>query len=289
MSFEPLPAIETECTMFASPDGDDSASGDFAAPFHTAQRLVAMLRPGDVGCLRAGTYVEDVQIDDTKSGLVLRSANGEQAIVRGSMLVVGNDVTIRGLDLTGGVACLTIGRRDLSQPPTERVHVEANRIYGCTMDGIYVTNATDTRLSGNTIFGASTNGIELYPSAQRSIVDRNVADGNGTNVIIGGNEGEATSDSLVHHNVLSNATAGYNVDSYFLAAPIGTNNVVRDNCVWTTNMAYAPEQGGIEPPPGRMGFEAAPGDNFVLDPAYVDPGAMNFTPTNETCAALLLP
>src|SRR2546423_322002 len=95
------------CTRVAAPGGSDSAPGTDAAPFASAQKLVDSLGAGDVGCLRQGTYQEDVRIDqggrDEGSRTVVRSYPGERAKVSGRLYVTddANYLTVEQLDLDG--------------------------------------------------------------------------------------------------------------------------------------------------------------------------------------------
>ncbi|HEU0019697.1 MAG TPA: hypothetical protein VFQ14_05335, partial [Thermoleophilaceae bacterium] len=50
------PSAASACSRVASPLGSDSGAGSEAQPFKTAQRLADSLAPGQVGCLRAGSY-----------------------------------------------------------------------------------------------------------------------------------------------------------------------------------------------------------------------------------------
>src|SRR4051794_12114924 len=82
-------AADPGCTRVAAPGGSDSAAGTEAAPFATAQRLVDSLAPGDVGCLRQGTYAENVTVNRGGSSdgarVVLRSYTGERAKISGRL------------------------------------------------------------------------------------------------------------------------------------------------------------------------------------------------------------
>src|ERR671932_1697506 len=84
-------ADDTSCTRVAAPGGSDSAAGTEAAPFATAQHLVNSLGPGDVGCLRQGTYGENVTFSHGGTGddarVVLRSYAGERAKISGRVYV----------------------------------------------------------------------------------------------------------------------------------------------------------------------------------------------------------
>src|SRR5213594_1008815 len=84
-------ADDPTCTRVAAPGGSDSAAGTEAAPYRTAQRLVDSLSAGDVGCLRAGTYHEDVTFNRGGSGetarVTIRSYAGERATVSGRVYI----------------------------------------------------------------------------------------------------------------------------------------------------------------------------------------------------------
>ena len=71
-----------DCTKVAAPTGSDDAAGTPDAPFRTAQALAYSLRAGDVGCLRAGTYHENVELTErgtASAPIVLQSYPGERA------------------------------------------------------------------------------------------------------------------------------------------------------------------------------------------------------------------
>jgi hypothetical protein len=94
------------CDRFAAPGGSDRAKGTRAAPVRSVTRLAALLRPGETGCLRAGTYYEDVAL--TAAGrpdapIVLRSFPGERATLDGRLWLRrgADDVVVSDLDLDG--------------------------------------------------------------------------------------------------------------------------------------------------------------------------------------------
>src|SRR3954470_2486092 len=100
-------AADPDCTRVAAPGGSDSAAGTAAAPFASAQRLVDSLSPGNVGCLRQGTYHENVTVNHGGSSesarVPIRSYPGERAGVAGRLYVPdrANYVTVEQLDLDG--------------------------------------------------------------------------------------------------------------------------------------------------------------------------------------------
>ena len=53
---------QAPCTYTAALSGSDHSRGSASRPFHSVQRLVDRLRPGQTGCVRGGTYQESVTI-----------------------------------------------------------------------------------------------------------------------------------------------------------------------------------------------------------------------------------
>ena len=78
------------CHRVAAPGGNDRAAGTEAAPFRTFKQLVSVLRPGQYGCLRGGTYDEDptIRVSGTPSApITITSYPGEWATVYGRLSV----------------------------------------------------------------------------------------------------------------------------------------------------------------------------------------------------------
>jgi parallel beta-helix repeat protein len=143
--------------------------------------------------------------------------------------------------------------------------------------GIYVAHAVDTIIRDNWIYDNADRGIQLYPDSQGTQVYGNVIDGNGEGVIFSGNGQTASSDNVVHDNVISNSRVRWNVESYW-DGPIGTGNVVRDNCLWASNAtgqaSYYNSNGGILPgDAGGDGFSTS--GNVIANPRFVDPASRN--------------
>jgi hypothetical protein len=127
-------------------------------------------------------------------------------------------------------------------------------------------------IRGNLIYDNADRGIQFYPDAKDSLVTNNVIDGNGEGVIFssetGGGEYSApyaSSGNLVARNIISNSRVRHNVEAFW-AGPVGTGNVVRDNCLWNG------AQGNVDLSAG--GFVAS--SNVVADPEFVDREAGDF-------------
>jgi parallel beta-helix repeat protein len=266
-------------------------------------RLLRHLRPGQVGCLRAGTFTEDVKF--TRRGapgkpVTLRSAPGEgarlvgrlwisrharYAAVRGLWLdgrnrtnlpsptVNADDVVLAGNDITNErtAICVVLGSDVWGR--ADRAVVELNRIHGCGVlpatrqqHGLYVAVAREAIVRNNWIYDNADYGIHLYPDAQGSRIRDNVIYGNGSGVTFSGDGRYASSGNLVEHNVIANSLRGFNVDSWWPpGGPIGKGNVLRGNCLYG-GVPHA-AAGSVMAP--QVGF-AADG-NLVADPQPANP------------------
>ncbi|HEX4671831.1 MAG TPA: right-handed parallel beta-helix repeat-containing protein [Solirubrobacteraceae bacterium] len=96
------------CQRFASPLGSDSTGlGTRARPFRSIVRLDRALRPGQAGCLRAGTYGSIHTLNWLRhSGrpghrITIRSFPGETALVRGWVAVDASYTTLARLKIDG--------------------------------------------------------------------------------------------------------------------------------------------------------------------------------------------
>src|SRR4051794_1582559 len=85
-------AAPVRCDRFAAPGGSDRAPGTARRPLRTVQRLADHLRPGQTGCLRSGTYADEVSgpyvLRANHGGapgrpITVRSAPGQRAHLRG--------------------------------------------------------------------------------------------------------------------------------------------------------------------------------------------------------------
>ncbi|HUO38467.1 MAG TPA: right-handed parallel beta-helix repeat-containing protein [Mycobacterium sp.] len=309
-------ATPAACTLVASPSGSDSASGSSSAPFQTVQKLVDSLASGQTGCVRQGTYYENVRIAHggvAGAPVTLTSYPGETATIVGRMYVVegANYVSVTGLDLNGenpqrGLSPMidanhvTFSYDDVTNDHTgicfgigsttwgwaTGTLITHDRIHDCGQlpatnhqHGLYVGAATDTTIAWNLIYGNADRGIQLYPDAQHTTIDHNIIDDNGEGIIISGADGYASSYTNVHDNVISNATVRHDVESYWPAGnPLGVRNVVRRNCVWGGPKRNIDRSGG--------GFTAR--DNLHIDPRFVDGEAHDYEMTATSRCLVLV-
>jgi Right handed beta helix region len=284
----PPAAIADRCDHYADPDGDDAGPGTRARPFRTVQRLARAMGGGGTGCARRGTYHGRVRI--TRGGepgrpLVLR---GEGAVLAGSLWIDGADhVEVRGMVIDGshsseiplqvmgddvlieGNALTTEGRQrscallgsNQGYGAARRTTIRGNRFdrcgdpaHGNKDHALYVENARDGEIVRNVVTGAAAYAVQLYPNAQGMRVAGNVMRDNGGGVIIAGDERLSSGGNVIERNVITGSMRFRGVESYW-AGPVGTGNVVRDNCLW----GGVPEALGV-----ANGFAAL--DNSVAPP-----------------------
>jgi parallel beta-helix repeat protein len=241
--FAPAAGADVTCTQYAAPSGSDDAAGTLDAPYRTAQELANSLKPGDVGCLRSGTYVEDVTISKPgtpSARITLTSYPGERAKIVGRFWVsrTGDYATVSNLDLNGTVKRGTNDGND----PSPTVNAD-----GITFTGNDVTNdhqqicfllgtswgaVTNTRIEGNRIHNCGRlpaanhdHGIYIEASTDAKVLNNLIYDNADRGVMFYPN----AEGSLVRGNVIDG-----NGEGVLFAGEGGqasNNNVVEDNII----------------------------------------------------------
>lgn len=305
------------CDLVAAPGGSDTASGRPTAPLGTFEALEDRLERGQTGCLREGVF-EAPQTTITVPDVTLRSYPGESATIRGrlwvdardvkvldlildsstvsvgatSPTVTAPDVVFRGNEVTNlhlaGI-CFGLGS-DEGYGPAVRTVIEGNRIHDCGRlpptnhdHGIYAAYARDVVIRNNVIYGNADRGVQLYPDADRTSVTGNVIDANGEGVIISGDRVSTSDENLVEGNLITGSVTRWNVESSWVDGLIGSGNLVRRNCLFSTSETYDVE-GGISP--AREGFMAL--ENLLAEPGYADPDGGSFVlPAEDPCRAVV--
>jgi parallel beta-helix repeat protein len=276
------------CDRVAATNGNDSNPGTASAPFQTAQRLADSLSAGQTGCLRAGTYAGGLRV--ATSGVSVTSYPGERATISGKTYLTkdADHVTVSDLNLVSGPGtgefvngtgdvfdnvdvtsnntenCFIVGSSDPTYGRASGLVIENSRIHDCGQlnpdtngdHGIYVANADNTIIRDNYIYDNANRGIQLYPDARGTQVYGNVIDGNGEGIEISGDGTTASSNNTVENNVISNSKNRWNVESWWPNGVVGSGNLVRDNCLYSSNSdSYYNQNGGILPPgEGGKGF-----------------------------------
>ena len=270
------------------------------------QRLADRLRPGQVGCLLGGTFIEDVKIRRGGTAVRrvrLRSAPRTFATVRGRIEVsdAANYVTLSNLRVDGSVSSentvqiwgdfVTVSRNNITNRGRSQscvfigsrtyglaynTVVQRNRIHDCGREGsdlyhgIYAQAALNTRIARNSIYDNAAFGIQLYPAAHRTLVEHNVVNGNGrSGFIYAGDEDTASSNNRVVANAFT-WNGRYGIEASW-DGPVGTGNVVAGNCLWGNARGALDELDG---------FTAR--DNVRANPLYVDRERRDFRFRSES-------
>jgi hypothetical protein len=292
-------ASHPNCARFASPAGSDASPGTFAQPYRTVQKLVDELRPGQTGCLGKGRYREQ-EVTITTPGIRLTISSGKRATLIGRVRVNAAGVKVDRLKLDGrnprdlpsptinadrvvfrdndvssrgGSSCFLLG----GTTQVRRSMIVANRIHDCGVrstnydHGIYMSDVDRARIIGNAIYDNGSRGIKIGPDSQGALIRGNVIDGNPIGLTFSGDEVSTSSHNVVVHNVISNSTRWWNVQTYWPGEQ-GTGNVVRQNCLHGGNSnPHYNERGGVSE---EHGFISA--HNLIAAPSYIDRGAKNF-------------
>jgi parallel beta-helix repeat protein len=289
-----------------------AAASRTVLPGESVQAAVAAAAPGETVYL-SGAHAENVTIGASR--ITLTSAPGEAASLRGRLIVWdgANDVVVSNLRLDGRNAAAApsptvLGDRavfrdnDVTNANTEicfilgslargyaaeRTIIAGNRIHNCGKlparngdHGIYVEYARDTLITKNEIYDNADRGIQLYPDADRTLIENNLISGNGEGIIFSGSGSLTSDDNIVRNNIIANSTIRYNVEYYYSGSARGSGNVVTENCIfggkegniigagiafWAyANVVAAKRYLGSSASDARLGAEALCGRDTVL-------------------------
>src|SRR5437763_4170615 len=316
-------AADTVCTRVAAPNGSDSGAGTAGDPYATAQRLVRSLQPGDTGCLRAGTYSENVTIDNGGSGddsrVTVTSYPGDRATLDGRLYISDNAnyVTVSNLELDG---------RDAPTCPSGATctHLPSPTVNGdhVTFSGNEVTNhhvgicfalgnagygrAEHDLITGNRIHDcgripASNHDHGIYlTAADDTTVTGNVIYNNADRGIqlypdaqrstITGNIIDSNGEGIIFSGLGSTSSNDNVVEHNIITNAKLRYNVesyypdaVGSGNVVRDNCLYGGARGNVMP--SQYGFQAT--NNLTADPQYADPSNGDFTVGNQNCAQVL--
>jgi parallel beta-helix repeat protein len=198
--------------VWTSTLGDDRNSGkDPARPMRTLAALVAAydLDPGDVVRVDTGNYAmaRNVLLTDQDSGVKIEGPAATPAnLERGNRLsgsyVVelagADDVTLDHLGLTGAYDGV------LGGAGSDRLRIEACRVFDHQRGGISLTGDADAAISGNEVYSVGDAGISLS-DVPRARVEGNHVHDNATGIVASGYywipaDFVRIADNHVHHN-----------------------------------------------------------------------------------------
>jgi hypothetical protein len=303
-----------DCDRVASPAGSKHGDGSWRHPVRGPHRLIALLKAGETGCLRAGSYHER-ETTVKRERVTVLSAPGERATWYGRIVLRGRGDRLLDLNLDGstGPRCddgtcgalpsptinaadVVIARSDITSPDAgicvhprswgsqrpDDFRIVDNRIHDCGRKpptehdhGVYVADGYNGVIWGNAIFDNADRGIQLYPDAKFTTVAHNTVDANGSGIVFS----QRSAGNRVYDNVFTNAVVRWNAESYRLS---GYGNRFERNCVRAGNGDPRYDSGGGIALSWRVTNRA---NTVARDPVYGARGAgdLRVRPTSD-CA-----
>jgi hypothetical protein len=157
------PATLQGSMYFVAPTGDDSNPGTESQPWQTIQKAAKTLIGGDTVYIRAGTYTEQVTIQNSGipgSPIVFAAYPGETPILDGENITLANDLV--GLFEISGVSYIRVsGLHVINAGPYDN------------NAGILVDNSSDITLENISTDNTMSSGIGVWGS-QRVVVRNNL-------------------------------------------------------------------------------------------------------------------
>ena len=127
------PSQASACNRVAAPGGSDGAAGTAAAPYATFGKLAHWLAPGQTGCLRAGTYRENVEVNANGAPgapITIQSYPGERTTYLGRLTTdrTSSYLTFRTWSSTGRPRRATEARSSQAPPSRGEHRVIGNEV-----------------------------------------------------------------------------------------------------------------------------------------------------------------
>jgi len=295
---------------YVSPSGSDSDAGTRAKPWHTIQKALDALRPGETAVVRSGVYRESLvmrRAGTVSAPITVRAYPGETAVVRPAG-TGGMDYPVR---ITSGAAYFRFRRFVVEDAPLD----ETVNVYVAAQDRPY---PHDIEISGCEIRRSSGTGLLAEPNSRRVNVIGNIVHDNGDgsqqhqgiyfqgkdgviarNVVYGQSNGfgiqvRAGADRVLvtNNTAVGNSLSGIVVENTATRVTI-VNNISAFNGGWAVrgydsgdgpvlpgnsahhNLGYG-NQGGEFANSERPVLDFSSGKNFVADPKFVDRDARDF-------------
>jgi hypothetical protein len=257
-----------------------------------------------------GSFSSSLSISN--GGFTLRSSDNQRATISGNVTVQdsADGVRLDGLNLTGGSGftlvevhgdnlvlanldvdgggvhnCLLLGNGGESSPgmAADDVLLSRSSVHDCGDDAhehaIYAEFTNHLHVVDSYLYGDGGYGIQFYPSAQNSLVEYTVVDGNArgsgwsSNIVFSGEApgGEYTLPhgsryNVIRYSLITFPLQHYNVEAYFPSGSLPpAGNEVAFSCL------FGAPQGNFD---GSNAYTQH--DNRALDPRYVDRAAHDY-------------
>ncbi|MBV7529694.1 right-handed parallel beta-helix repeat-containing protein [Chitinophaga sp. sic0106] len=202
---------------YASPQGNDAATGDLKHPLKSISAAVSKMKPGDTLFLRDGSFSEIIVI--SKSDIVIMAMPQEQPVV-----------DMSGYLVSAGTSILTIsGARNVTIAGIDFCNLKSNTP-GTEVNGIVVNNGSkNITLRKNKVYNIEHN---VAPDQGRG----------GHGILIIGNTAEVVKDILVEENIIHDTKTGYSENLTINGYVDGF--IIRGNTIYNTENIGIDAAGG---------------------------------------------
>ena len=229
-----------------------------------------------------GSYSPDCSSGASCSRLPSPTING--AYVH----LINNDISSRrpGAESTKAGICINAGT-------TDKIYglvIESNKIHHCGRipssnhdHGIYLSNTRDTTIKNNLMYENADRAVQMYPDADRTLIEGNVMAYNGDGIHFSGKGTKTSIDNVARNNVVTHSKLDYNIDSYAGQLDPGVSfpgpdspyrNEAYNNCVY--GGASSPSTGGVEETSSTAIDYFYTSGNVIADPLYANPSAFDY-------------
>jgi hypothetical protein len=207
--------------IWVSTKGDNSNSGSASDPLKTIQAALSKATNGTDIMVKAGTYTENLRINDNNVSLISADGNQEATIKAASQnasTISGfglDGVTIKGFEIDGAnnSNAIHFGMSGKGfDDPIRNLTIKDNVIYSSGGDGIKVSQAYNVKVVHNSIKDSGGEGIDFVAVNNSQISGNNVQGVEGTAGIAV--KGGSSNDDITNNKVWDANVNGISVGGW---------------------------------------------------------------------------
>jgi hypothetical protein len=233
-------APANDCTHFVATNGNDGNAGTEASPWLTVQKALDALQPGQVACVKAGTYARNLIYNrPLASFITIKAFPGDVVVLRPAAASPSHPLRIDELGSHLRVEGFTFTSDGTTAPAS---------------GGLVDSYGSFIEIIGNEITASADNGVYTDEESDHNSMLRNWIHDNG--VVLDGNQDHGIylqgDDHLVANNVIHDNRQGFGIQHY----DYGRRARIINNTI-THNGTARPCCGGIVLGGGAMGPEGS--------------------------------